>query len=100
LLEQLSPQTSLDPVQDPPLANSYERFMRAELLRTLGRTDEAIGWYRGQQEASMLEAIYVAPSYLRSAQLLAARGDTTARAHERWYRDLWSKADRAVRAWR
>lgn len=100
LLEQLSPQTSLDPVQDPPLANSYERFMRAELLRAVGRTDEAIGWYRGQLEASMVEAIYVAPSYLRSAQLLAAEGDTTARAHERWYRYVWSEADPAVRVWR
>lgn len=100
LLEQLSPQTLLDPVQDPALVNSYERFMRAEELRALGRTDEAIGWYRGQLEASMVEAIYVAPSYLRSAQLLAAKGDTTARAHERWYRSLWSEADPEVKAWK
>lgn len=100
LIEQMSPQSSIDPVQDPPSANTYERFMRAELLRELGRADEAIAWYRGQTEASMLEAIYVAPSYLRSAQLLRAKGDTAAQTHERWYRQLWSQADPPLRAWR
>ncbi|MGQ0703795.1 MAG: hypothetical protein ACT4PM_11745 [Gemmatimonadales bacterium] len=80
--------------------HGYERFLRAELLRRFGRGQEALAWYRGQVEASTLEAIYVAPSYSRSAHLLNAMGNRAEAAQQdRWFRELWFGADSALAAW-
>jgi DNA-binding SARP family transcriptional activator/Tfp pilus assembly protein PilF len=52
-------------VASPFYSQAFERFMRAELLRELGRETEAEGWYRSIAERSPYELIYRAPSAAR-----------------------------------
>ena len=52
-------------VASPFYSQAFERFMRAELLRELGREAEAEGWYRSIAERSPYELIYRAPSEAR-----------------------------------
>ena len=52
-------------VASPFYSQAFERFMRAELLRELGREAEAEGWYRSIAERSPYELIYRAESAAR-----------------------------------
>ena len=71
-----------------------ERFLRAELLHSLERHDEALGWYRGLGEIFPYDIIYVAPSHLRQAEILV-QDNRRAEAAEHYERflELWSNAD-------
>jgi tetratricopeptide (TPR) repeat protein len=100
LLELIQPSPTIDLLQDPVLNQSYERFLRAELLRDAGRNDEALAWYEGLIDGPTLESIHIAPAYHRSAQLLRLAGDSAgAAAAERSFRGLWLDADAALRSW-
>jgi tetratricopeptide (TPR) repeat protein len=75
-----------------------ERYLRAELLNSLGRDEEALGWYRGLGEIFPYDIIYVAPSHLRQAEIheLAGRSKEAA-AHYARFIELWSGSDSELR---
>jgi tetratricopeptide (TPR) repeat protein len=76
----------------------YERWSRAELLRELGRFDEALRWYRSMAETSVHELAYLAPSHLRRAQIYEQLGDRArASYHYSRFATLWSRCDPALR---
>ncbi|MDQ6830767.1 MAG: hypothetical protein M3081_18045 [Gemmatimonadota bacterium] len=81
-------------IRSPFYSRTYERFMRAELLREAGRDDEARAWYRALGESSPYELIYLAPSALRRAELAERAGRSRAAAENRLaVAGLWSGAD-------
>jgi len=79
-------------------AEAGDRYFRATLLETLGRTREAMGWYGSIAERSAYELPYLAPSQLRLAEMKRILGDTSgARAHEARAVELWRNADPSVK---
>jgi tetratricopeptide (TPR) repeat protein len=91
--------TLLDQAQWHPIASGFmaealDRYYRADLLRRLGRVDEARGWYRSIAERTTYELVYLAPARFQLAQMAEAQG-TRDLAITR-YRSLigaWSNAD-------
>ncbi|MEO8561598.1 MAG: BTAD domain-containing putative transcriptional regulator [bacterium] len=80
------------------VAQSYERYQRAELLHALGRDDEALRWYGTFGENSPYDLVYLAPSLLRQAQIHDARGERAlAVALYMRFVDLWSDCDPELR---
>jgi tetratricopeptide (TPR) repeat protein len=76
------------------VAEASDRFLRAELLRMLGRADEAIGWYTSIAERATYELMYLAPAQLRLGWIYEARGTRTAALeHYRRFVELWRGAD-------
>ena len=75
-------------------ARTLERYLKAEILQALGRSDEALGWYRSVAEFSSHGVPYMAPSALREAEQAARIGDE-ALAVERYRRFLamWGGAE-------
>jgi tetratricopeptide (TPR) repeat protein len=53
---------------------SFERFLRAEVLRQLQRPMEALGWYASFDEHAVHDLMYLAPALLRSAELNRSLG--------------------------
>jgi DNA-binding SARP family transcriptional activator len=91
LLDAAPPDGSLSSVLP---SRAYERFLRAELLRELGRDDDALRWYATQGQSFVPDLIYLAPAHLRQAQVHDRRGDSArAVAHYRRFVELWQEAD-------
>jgi tetratricopeptide (TPR) repeat protein len=69
-----------------------ERFLRAELLRQLGRHEEALWWY--QSVGYHLGSVMAGPSHLRQAEMHEHLGQRN-EAIEQYSRflDLWQDAD-------
>lgn len=65
-------------VGSPFHAGTLERFLRAELLAVLGRTEEALGWWESIAQRSPYELVFLAESERRQAGILAARGQLEA----------------------
>jgi tetratricopeptide (TPR) repeat protein len=79
-------------------SRAYERFLRAELLRDLGRDDEALRWYATQGQSTIPDLIYLAPAHLRQAEIHERRGDRAeAVADYRRFVELWSECDPELR---
>jgi DNA-binding SARP family transcriptional activator len=79
---------------DSPLAQVADRFLRAELLHTLGRVEEALGWYGSIAQRSSDELAFLAPAELRQAAIHEHRGDwVEAEGHYRRFLELWANAD-------
>jgi tetratricopeptide (TPR) repeat protein len=94
LLVDSQPPISLELQQTPEGSLVYARWSRAELLRELGQWDEALAWYESLAVTSPHEVMYLAPSHLRRAQILAQRGDSlSAAAHYRRFARLWERSD-------
>jgi tetratricopeptide (TPR) repeat protein len=77
-----------------------ERFLRAELLRELGREDEALAWYDNLIQLNTSELPWLPVTLMRRAEILRDRGDTVAEAEA--YDQLlalWSGADAELRPW-
>lgn len=76
------------------VSQQYERYTRAELLRQLGRDDEALRWYGTFGENSPYDLVYLAPALYRQGQIYEARGQKAqaARRYTRFLR-LWKDAD-------
>lgn len=86
--------SSLD---SPGLSASHERFARAEMLRQLGRLDEAAGWYLGLTEYASHDLIYLAPAHLRLAEIRDHQGrGAEALAHRQVARRTWRDAESTV----
>jgi tetratricopeptide (TPR) repeat protein len=76
------------------VAEASDRFFRAELLRVVGRSDEAIGWYQSMAERATYELAYVAPAEQRLGRIFDARGAAgDAAVHYRRFIELWKGAD-------
>jgi tetratricopeptide (TPR) repeat protein len=80
------------------MIEALDRYYRAELLRRLGRADEASGWYGSMAQRATYELPYVAPSQLQLAKLAEARGARDeARRHYANFVESWSSADPELR---
>jgi len=76
----------------PFFSRSFDRFLLGELLRGLGRDQEALNWFKTLTEGH--ELILVAPAHLRIAQILEAGGHPVdAAAHYKRFAELWEGAD-------
>jgi tetratricopeptide (TPR) repeat protein len=79
---------------DAPLAEVADRFLRAELLDTLGRKEEALGWYGSIAQRSSDELVFLAPAELRQAAIHERSGDwVEAESHYRRFLEIWENAD-------
>jgi tetratricopeptide (TPR) repeat protein len=79
-------------------SRAYERFLRAELLRGLGRDDEALRWYATQGQSFIPDLIYLAPAHLRQAEIYERRGDRAqAAVHYQRFVELWGECDAELR---
>ena len=77
-----------------PVVEVADRFLRAELLQTLGREEEALGWYASMAERSSDELAYLAPAELRQAEIYDHQGDRgRAALHYRKFLQLWEAAE-------
>jgi tetratricopeptide (TPR) repeat protein len=78
---------------------THERELRAELLRAVGRDAEALRWYEVLYDPDMFGLPYLAPSYLRRAEIEEKLGRTDqAMLHYRRVLDLWSECDPELRS--
>jgi DNA-binding SARP family transcriptional activator/Flp pilus assembly protein TadD len=76
------------------VAEAYDRYFRAELLRDARRDDEALGWLQSMAERAAYELVYLAPSHLRQAEIYERRGNRSKAAeHYRRFIELWREAD-------
>lgn len=66
-------------VASPFFSLASERWLRAELLREVGRTEEAAGWYGAIAERSPYELVYAGPAGRRLAEIGAASYKFTVR---------------------
>ncbi len=74
----------------------YEpHLLRAELLDRLGRSEEALRWFRSLEETCCFTNLVYAPySHLRRAQILEALGRREeAAGHHARFLDFWKEAD-------
>jgi tetratricopeptide (TPR) repeat protein len=78
----------------PFVSQAYERWRRAELLRELGRHEEALRWYGTFGENSPYDLVYLGPALYWQGRLLEQRGDrAAARARFARFVELWKGAD-------
>ncbi|UCC81833.1 MAG: tetratricopeptide repeat protein [Gemmatimonadota bacterium] len=81
----------------PLFSGAHERFLRAEVLESLGRDEEAIKWYAslGLMPA---EVFFLAPAHLRRAEIYE-RLDRPEEAaiHYKRFIDLWRECDPELR---
>ena len=81
-------------VTSPFISRAYERYLRAELLASMGRDDEAVAWYGTLGESSPYEIIYLAPAHFRQGELHEQRGDAVRAAnHYARCARLWRGCD-------
>ena len=81
----------------PVLSATQPRWLQAEVLRALGRHDEALGFYAAFADNTAHDLAYHAPSLLRRAGIHELRGEPAEAA--RCYAELialWSGADPAL----
>ncbi|MBI4408968.1 MAG: hypothetical protein HY561_04635 [Gemmatimonadetes bacterium] len=78
----------------PFFSQGAERFLRAEILRALGRESEALTWYASLGEVSPYELVFLAPATLRRAEIAERLGDpaSAARFYTRFL-ELWQDSD-------
>jgi tetratricopeptide (TPR) repeat protein len=70
-------------VASPFFSLASRRYLHAELLREVGRTEEAAGWYAAIAQRSPYELIYAAQAQVRLAEMAAALGDKVAAERHR-----------------
>lgn len=76
---------------------SHPLMLRAELLRAVGRTEEALRWYAAPPMDGYAHVLNLAPAHLGMARIYDARGerDKAARHYARFV-ELWADADRML----
>jgi tetratricopeptide (TPR) repeat protein len=78
----------------PFFAQPQERYLRAQILESLRRYDEALEWYDSFWMPSIYDVIHLAPSHLRRAEIYRRLGDAEqARQHYVRFIELWQDAD-------
>jgi DNA-binding SARP family transcriptional activator/tetratricopeptide (TPR) repeat protein len=72
------------------IAETNDRFLRAQLLQERGRDAEALEWYRTMAQRASHEAVYRAAAEFAQAQIEDRRGNQVpAFAHYRRFREMW-----------
>lgn len=65
-----------------------------QLLRELGRDEEALRWYASFPDPSVYDLMFLAPAQLRRAEIHDRRGERPQAAeHYRRFLELWQDAD-------
>ncbi len=78
----------------PLFGQVFERFNRAELLKSQGRDEEALRWYANLAETSPFELPYLAMAHRRRAEIYDRLGQPEpARQHFARFIELWQDAD-------
>jgi DNA-binding SARP family transcriptional activator len=100
LIESLETSDSQGDVDATPFASrAHERFLRGELLASLGRNDEALQWFASLGYGSVSEIPFRAPSHLRRAEIYERRSKRDEAAkHYLEFVKLWSNADLGFQA--
>ncbi|MEM7584978.1 MAG: protein kinase [Acidobacteriota bacterium] len=82
------------PMVSPLFSRARERYLKAEALLALGRTEEALGWYTSLYELAVFDLAYLGYSRLRRAEIHEQLGQPR-QAAEQYRRliELWSEAD-------
>jgi tetratricopeptide (TPR) repeat protein len=79
-------------------SEALERFTRAELLRLLGRDEEALQWYASVAESPPFGYIYLAPGHLRQGEIHEQLGNREPAAHHyARFVELWRECDPELR---
>lgn len=78
----------------PFLSQNFERYLRAQLLETVGRDEEALRWYECVPADFVHEIVFLAPSYLRRAEIHDRRGEyAKARDFYQRFIALWREGE-------
>jgi tetratricopeptide (TPR) repeat protein len=86
------------PFRSAFFSRPYERYLRAELLRAVGRDQDALPWYASLEESMVYDRVYFAPSHLRRAEIYEKLGDRDkAIFHYSRFLELWKDCDGALR---
>lgn len=95
LLEALEPgDTQGDIAVTPFVARAAERFLRAELLASLGRETEALQWFASLGYGSVTEVPLRAPAHLRQAEIHEGLGNRAEAARQcARFIELWRDSD-------
>ncbi|MGI9076126.1 MAG: tetratricopeptide repeat protein [Gemmatimonadaceae bacterium] len=95
LLEQIMPTARREELSQSPIhALAVERYLRADLLRELGRGEEALAWYASMAQLSSPELVFLAPAHMRRAEIYESLGKKKeAAAHYARFIELWKDAD-------
>lgn len=81
-------------IGSPIVSLAYERWTRAELLRALGREEEALDWYDHSFVTSIYEVVYLSLSRLRRAEIHEEAGERERAVREYTaFLELWTGAD-------
>jgi tetratricopeptide (TPR) repeat protein len=79
-------------------SGAHQRFLHAELLRAVGRDEEALRWYSSFPGPSGYDISYLAPASLRQGEIEERRGQRAeAIAHYERALRLWKDADSGLR---
>ncbi len=71
-----------------------ERFLHAELLRELGRNEEALSWYGSFGQHSAFDQVFLAPGHRRMGEIHEAAGRfDEAVVHYEKFISLWKDSD-------
>jgi DNA-binding SARP family transcriptional activator/TolB-like protein len=80
-------------------AEAADRYLRATILQSLGRSREAANWYSSIAERAAYELPYVAPAQMHLAEIAEQDGHAeAARTYAARAAALWRQADVAMRA--
>jgi tetratricopeptide (TPR) repeat protein len=81
-------------IWSPFFSLDHERFVRADLLERVGRSEEALAWYSSFAESGFADLIYQAPSDVRRGEILERLGRKEAAAeHYARFVLLWRTCD-------
>jgi tetratricopeptide (TPR) repeat protein len=79
-------------------SHGHPRFLRAELLRELGRPDEALPWYGTFGDYLFFDVGYLAPAQFRIAEIRRAEGPIEeARVHAGRAARIWADCEPVMR---
>jgi tetratricopeptide (TPR) repeat protein len=94
-LDSAAGKTWLGNAASSPLdAQSFDRFIRAECLRAMGRAREAIAWYQTMEQYTVFDLAYLGVALRGEAAAYRALGEAdAARAAEARLATLWHDAD-------
>ena len=75
-------------------ARGHAVWTRAEVLRELGRYEEAVAWYATRVQIAINEVIYLAPAHFRQGEIHERLGNREkAIEHYARFVELWENAD-------
>ena len=101
LLEQMESRDAQGDVAAIPfVSRANERFLRGEILESLGRNEEALRWFASLGVGSVSEIPLAAPAHLRQAEIYRKLGKRDEAAkHASRAAELWRNADPGFRAY-